>query len=438
MPTYRMLFGYREFRFLYGGQVLSYLGDQLGAVAIAVLVFDRTGSGLLTAVAYAAAWLPGVLGGPLVATLADRLPRRSVMVVCDLIRAGLIVVLVIPGMPLWTVIAVLYAAHLCSPAFVAARAALLPDVLPGDSYVLGNGLSNITFQVCQLLGFAAGGVVVAVIGPTWTLLANAGTFAGSAVLIVAGVRRRPAQTGTAQAGLWSDFRAGTGYILADRWLCGCLLLVWTASAFSFAPEGIAYPYAVQLGGDAMTAGLLLAAPGLGFTVGAIVLTRLLAPDRRDRLLVPAAVLSTAALVPAFAAPDLWAVLGLFAVAGAGASFAAPLNAVFVRRVAPEYRGRAMGVASSGLLAVQGIGFLAAGSLVEAGVSPSTVVGLGGILGTGAVAGSAMYWRKAGTARTDPNGRPGSAAPTQRRTVRPPWSRRVPCCGLGRSRGPGKS
>jgi MFS family permease len=125
------------------------------------------------------------------------------------------------------------------------------------------------------------------------------------------------------------------------------------------------------------------------------------------------VLSTAALVPAFAAPHLWAVLGLLAVAGAGASFGAPLNAVFVRRVAPEYRGRAMGVASSGLLAVQGIGFLAAGSLVEAGLSPSAVVGLSGILGTGAVAGSAVYWRKAGPARGGPEGRRRGAAPTQR-------------------------
>jgi hypothetical protein len=60
MATCRELFGFREYRYLYGGQLLSYAGDQLGAVATTVLVFDRTGSNLLAATAYAASWLPGV------------------------------------------------------------------------------------------------------------------------------------------------------------------------------------------------------------------------------------------------------------------------------------------------------------------------------------------------------------------------------------------
>ncbi|MEP7025276.1 MAG: hypothetical protein ABJB47_16050 [Actinomycetota bacterium] len=64
--------------------------DVCGRIAVAVLVFDRTGSGLLTAVAYAAGWLPGIVGSPLLGSVADRLPRRSVMIVCDLVRAVLV------------------------------------------------------------------------------------------------------------------------------------------------------------------------------------------------------------------------------------------------------------------------------------------------------------------------------------------------------------
>lgn len=78
------------------------------------------------------------------------------------------------------------------------------------------------------------------------------------------------------------------------------------------------------------------------------------------------------------------VLIRLALAGAGASFAAPLNAIFVRRVAPEFRGRAMGVAASGLLVSQGLGFPTAGAAVQAGLAPATVVGLSGLLGTAAV------------------------------------------------------
>ena len=76
--------------------------------------------------------------------------------------------------------------------------------------------------------------------------------------------------------------------------------------------------------------------------------------------------------------------GLLVVAGAGASFIVPLNAIFVRRVTPDFRGRAMGVAASGLLVGQGLGFLVAGGAVQVGLAPATVVGLGGLLGTVAV------------------------------------------------------
>ncbi|MBU2667828.1 MFS transporter [Actinoplanes bogorensis] len=374
--TYRELFSYREFRFLYAGQALSYLGDQVAAVAVAVLVFDRTNSALWSAVAYASAWLPGIVGGPILSPYADRLPRRTVMISCDVARAALIAL--VPVVPLWTAILLLYVAHLFSPPFVAARAAIMPEVLPGEAYITGNGLSNVTSQLSQLLGFVGGGIVVATIGPVWSLLANAATFVASAALIAAGVGHRPAAARS--TGLLAESRDGIRYLWADPWLRRCLALVWVASAFSFAPEAIAYPYAASLGGGPVQAGLLLAAPATGFMVGTIVLTRLI----RDRSLMPAALLSTVALVPALADPGLPVLLILLMLAGAGASFIVPLNAIFVRRVAPEFRGRAMGVASSGLLAGQGLAFLAAGAAVQAGLAPAVVVGLSGLLGIAAI------------------------------------------------------
>jgi MFS family permease len=364
----------------------------VAAVAVAVLVFDRTDSALLSAVAYASAWLPGIVGGPILATYADRLPRRTVMVVCDLARAALMALLIVPGVPLWVSIVLLYVAHLFSPPFVAARAALMPDVLPGEAYITGNGLTNVTSQFSQLVGFMAGGVIVAVIGPAWAVLGNAATFAMSALVIAAGVRHRPSSA--TSSGLLRQSRDGLRYLAADPWLRTCLALVWIASGFSFAPEAIAYPWAVSLGGGPAQAGLLLAAPCVGFLIGAVVLTRLLPPEARNLLLVPAAVLSTAALIPAFFARSLPAVLVLLVAGGAGAAFNAPLNAVFVRRVAPEYRGRAMGVASSGLLACQGVGFLLAGAAVQVGLEPAVVAGLAGALGTVAVLATATAWRRA--------------------------------------------
>src|SRR4051794_35030538 len=76
-----------EFRALWLSQALSRVGDQLAAVALSVLVYARTGSTLATAATYAVGFLPALVGGPLLAGLADTLPRRSVMVGCDLLRA---------------------------------------------------------------------------------------------------------------------------------------------------------------------------------------------------------------------------------------------------------------------------------------------------------------------------------------------------------------
>jgi MFS family permease len=183
------------------------------------------------------------------------------------------------------------------------------------------------------------------------------------------------------------------YVLSDPWLRRCLLLVWTAAAFDYAPEAIVYPYARELSGGPPLAGAVLALPCLGQMVGALVLTRVLRPESRDRLLVPAAVLSTAALIPALLAPALPVVLVLFTAMGLGAAFAIPMNAMFARRVAPEFRARAMGVAIAGLMAVQGLGFLCSGGLLDAGLPASTVTGLSGLLGTAAVAALGLRWRR---------------------------------------------
>ncbi|GAB3876415.1 MFS transporter [Kibdelosporangium lantanae] len=382
MTSYRRLFAVREFRYLYLAQTLSHVGDQLAGVAVAVLVFDTTASELLAALGYASSYLPGVLGGQVLAAYADRLPRRRVMILCDLVRAVAIAVVAIPGLPVAVAIALLFCGQLFASPFTAARAATIPQVLEGEDYIAGNGLGNITFQVSQIAGFAVGGVVVALIHPTGALIADSATFVLSAVLLWIGVHERPAPGDPERPSLLRDTAEGLRYVFGDRWLRGCLLLVWLSGGFAYAPESIAYPYAEQLGGEARTAGLLLAAPCFGYVVGALLLTRIVSPGTRDRLLLPMAVLSTAALVPVLLDPPLVVVLGLYVVTGFGASFSAPLNAVFVRRVADAYRGRAMGVAVAGIMASQGLGFLLAGAVAQLGPTPSTVAGLAGVAGTG--------------------------------------------------------
>ena len=90
-----------EFRAVWAADVLSIAGDQLARVALALLVFTRTGSTALTALTYALTFVPALAGGILLGGMGDRFACRTVMVVVDVVRAILVVAMVVPGLPLW-------------------------------------------------------------------------------------------------------------------------------------------------------------------------------------------------------------------------------------------------------------------------------------------------------------------------------------------------
>src|SRR5690242_12035828 len=218
--SYREVFAIGEFRALWSAQVLSFAGDQFAQVAIAILVYGRTHSPFLTALAYALTYLPPIAGGPLLSGLADLFPRRRVMIVCDLFRVGTVGLMAIPSMPLAALCALLFCTVLTGVPFSSARAALMPDVLPGDTFVLGSAIGNITYQASQILGFVAGAAVVAVLDPHNTLGIDAVTFGLSALILLTGARSRPApgRVGAAPASLWAVSADGVRIVFGSRLL----------------------------------------------------------------------------------------------------------------------------------------------------------------------------------------------------------------------------
>lgn len=125
--TYGEIFAIGEFRALWLAQGLSLLGDQLSRVALSVLVFQRTDSPLATASVYALTYLPPIIGGPLLAALADRHARRRIMIICDLLRAVMVALMAIPGIPFPALCTLVFCVVLLSAPFSAARAASCPS-----------------------------------------------------------------------------------------------------------------------------------------------------------------------------------------------------------------------------------------------------------------------------------------------------------------------
>jgi MFS family permease len=362
--TYRAVFAVSEFRYLWMAQLLSVAGDQLARVALTVLVYDRTRSSVLAAVTFVASVVPTIIGGTLFSGVADRLPRRQVMIGCDVIRLLLVLAMVIPGMPLAVLILLLCAVTAVSAPFTAARAATYPVILTGDRYTAATALSLTTFQFAQVAGFSLGGVLVAALGARVSLVADAATFGLSALLIGIGVAARPSahQDGSRRPRPLADIGAGFRLVFGNPALRVPMLFGWLAAAYN-APEGIAAPLARVLGGGAITVGLLLAAPAAGYTAGALIFGRV-SPTRRQQLMPLLAIACCALLVPMAAKPGLVVALVLFAVSGGCACFQVSANARFVLAAPPHQRGQAFGLAGSGMALGQGVAMILAGLAVQ--------------------------------------------------------------------------
>jgi predicted MFS family arabinose efflux permease len=392
---FREVFAVAEFRALWTAQLLSVVGDQLARVALTVLVYDRTRSALLAAITFAVSIVPTFIGGMTLAWVADRYPRRGVMIACDVIRGVLVLVMAIPGLPLAALVALLFLVTLTEAPFTSARAAIYPDVLSGDRYVMGTAVTLTTYQFAQVLGFAVGGAVVGFFGTRTSLAIDAATFAASALIVRVWIRPRPAPAAgpRREPTRLADVFAGARLVLG-RPALRTPMLFGLLAAFYNAPEGVAAPLAYALGGGAATVGVILAANSLGQTVGAIGFSRLVAPPTRLRLMGPLAICACAVLVLFFAEPDLAVSLLILVGSGLCASYQLAANAAFVSAAPQEQRSQAFGAAQGAMSLGQGAVMILAGAAAEhhAAARAIAVCGAVGAVAALAVAVSAARGR----------------------------------------------
>jgi predicted MFS family arabinose efflux permease len=378
--TYGDVFRVAEFRALWSAQLLSVAGDQLARVALTVLVYDRTRSALLAAVTFIMGVVPVFLGGIFLSGLADRLPRRAVMIGCDVVRLLLVLAMTIPGVPLAGLVALLFVVTMLSAPFNSARAAMYPEILTGERYVVGTAVTLTTNQLAQVVGFAGGGVLVGLFGVRTSLLADAATFAASALLVWLGVAARaiPPAGGRGPGGAVSGMAAGVRLVFGNPALRTPMLFGWLAALYN-APEGIATPFARALGGGPITVGLLLAFPAGGYVLGALAFGRLAGTHLRARLMAPLAVACCALLVPIALDPGLPATLAILAASGACACFQVAANSGFVAAAPPGQRSQAFGLATAGMSLGQGAAMVLAGAAVQ-DFAPGTVIAAAGAIG----------------------------------------------------------
>jgi MFS family permease len=382
--TFREVFGQSEYRALFTANLLSSTGDFIAKAAVTVLVYRATESVALSATAFAVSFLPWLIGGPLLTALAERYPYRSVMVVCDLTRMGLVAVIAIPDLPVQLILVMVFAITLASPPSQAAKSALLPLILTGDRLVVGLSVNATTGQAAQVVGYVAGAAIAAV-SPSLALIINSAAFATSAMIIRFGLRHRPAALAVQhRTHLLRETAEGFRLVFGTPVLRAIAILVFSAMLFAIVPEGLAAAWAEKHGGEGPGRGfaqaMIMAASPLGFIMGGLAIGRFVRPDRRRVLIRPFAVLSPLALIPAILDPPPPVVALLSGVSGFAVAGLLPVaNGLFVHALPHGFRARAFGVMATGMQVLQGSAVLATGILADRYSIPR-VVGIWSIAG----------------------------------------------------------
>jgi MFS family permease len=378
-PRFRDVLGIAEFRVLLIAQAQSRAGDQIARVAIALLVYDRTRSAALTTLVYALTYLPPMVGGLLLSGLADRYPRRAVMVLTDLVRAVLVTLMVIPGLPLLVISVLLVLLTCLQPLFNAARKATIPLVVPGDTFPTALSIDSGLDFVAQIAGFTTGGVLVAFLGgPHAALSIDAATYVVSATLVRLGstVHRPGGDSHTAVPGRLPT--RGLRVISGDRRLGSLAGLLWLFGCY-VAPTALAAPYAHQVGASPAIVGILMGADLPGAILGGLLVARL-RPAGRARLMVPLAVATGLPLIATALTPPIPLTILLWAICGALSSYMLLAQVALTESVPDGVRASTLGVVSAGLQTAQGLGILLAGALAEV-LPPSASIALCAALGT---------------------------------------------------------
>jgi MFS family permease len=342
----------RNFRQLYIGQTISQLGDWFNAVAVFALLLDLTGSATAVAWMMIVQFLPVALVGPLAGVVVDRVDRRRLMIITDLVRGFLVLALLLIRRPdqVWIAYLVMAVIVGAQAFFEPARTATIPNVTSPEELLPANALSSATWSAMLALGASVGGVVTAVAGRNVAFAVNAASFFASAFFIgrtrydstpAAG----PRPTGFLALSGISDLIDGARYVrqrghvaalmfVKAGWgLAGGVLLLLTIFGQRVFPLGA---------GSAAGIGVLYGARGVGAGLGPIALRWILGqePRRLRRTIGPAYFMVGIFYVALGAAPTLWMAAVCVLFAHFGGSILWVFSTVLLQLEVPDrFRGR---------------------------------------------------------------------------------------------------
>jgi MFS family permease len=336
---------HRDFRLLFVGQLISFLGSMVSYMAVPYQVFQLTKSNALVGALGIAQLLPVLLFGLLGGAYADRLDRRRLMLSCEtamaLVVAALLLNSVLPR-PSLTVIFVLAAALQAIGAFHSpAMEALTQKLVEPAEYAAAGALGSFRGSAGAIAGPLLGGVLIAVFGLTGAYLFDLVSFA-AAVVCVALMSRVAAPAVETHSAL-VDARIGVRFALSKPELIGTYCIDIAAMLFAF-PVAL-FPALSLQWGDARMTGLLFSSMAIGSLVATVLSGWSSKVHRQGRVVVIAAACWGMFILGAGLASTPWLIV-LFLVMAGGADMVSGLfrGMIWNYSVPNSMRGRLAGIA----------------------------------------------------------------------------------------------
>jgi predicted MFS family arabinose efflux permease len=342
----------RDFRLLWLGQVVSQLGDWFDTIAVYTLVLKLTGSGRDVGLVLVARFLPTIFLGPLSGVLADRISRRTIMLVSDLLRALVVLGFLFIREPsqLWLVYALTVAQLALSSFFEPAKSAAIPSVVATRDLVPANTISSVTWSVMLTLGAAVGGEVTGRFGTDAAFVLDSLTYLASAALIY-GLRlpkrtpRPKTKLTLAKALGVTDTLEGVRYVRGRPRVFALMLVkfAWGLGGGILTLLAVFGEVVFRIGENAARGiAAFYAARGAGTAFGPLLARRVAGESRgaMQKAIGVAFIFAGLFYIGFGVATNFWVALLLVAIAHAGGSVLWVYSTVLLQgAVAEEFRGR---------------------------------------------------------------------------------------------------
>jgi MFS family permease len=396
----RLLRNNRNYRYTWSGQLVSEIGDHFNNVAVFSLALANTRSGIVVTGVMLARAIPAVMAGPLAGVVLDRLDRKQIMIVSDLIRAmvALGFILAISRNDTWLLYLLSALLMFASPFFTAGRSAILPAIASKEELHTANSLTQTTQWTTLTLGAFLGGVSVTQFGYKWAFAFNALSFLFSAgciskLRVPGGSFRaqRTELTGNEVVRPWHEYIEGLRYMRATPLIFGIALLV-----LGWASGGGAAQILFSLFGELVFhrgpagIGYLWASAGAGLLIGGTFahwLGKRISFEGYKRAISICYAIHGGSYVVFSQMPTFALAVFFLALSRAAIAVSSVLNtSQLLRHVSDEFRGRVFATIETMSWSMMMLSMMGAG-LASSTWSPRAIGAVSGVLSSS----TAVFW-----------------------------------------------